>query len=106
MIAFQTGLKTVLGRSWRDLGPVLRSKILQFYWFFYYFVEIDVFEKKSSQDASWPDLGPIWVAKGGPRGGLSEAKLGWKRVRKSKAKKGLVLGGLGGGLPPLVAGSL
>ena len=49
------------------------------------------------QEASRAYLGPIWVAKGGPRGGLLEAKLGSKRVRKSEAKKGLVLGGLGGG---------
>ena len=60
-------------------------------------MENDVFEKKSSQDPSWADLGSIWVAKGGPRGGLLETKLGSKRVRKSEAKKGLVLGGLGGG---------
>ena len=60
-------------------------------------MEIDVFEEKSSQDASWPHLGTIWVAKGEPRGGLLEVKLGSKRVRKSKAKKGLVLGGLRGG---------
>ena len=50
-----------------------------------------------SQDASWVDLGPSWVAKGGPRGGLLETKLGSKRVRKSEAKKGLVSGGQGGG---------
>ena len=53
--------------------------------------------KIRSQDASWADLGPIWVAKRGPRRGLLEAKLGSKRVRKSDAKKGLVLVGLGGG---------
>ena len=69
-------------------------------------MEIDVFEKKSFQDASWVDLGPIWVAKRGPRGGLLETKLGSKRVRKSEAKKGLVLGGLGGGVAPFVVGSL
>ena len=65
-----------------------------------------VFEKKSSQDPSWAHLGPTWVAKRGLRGGLWETKLGSKRVRKSEAKKGLVLGGLGGGAEPLVAGSL
>ena len=60
-------------------------------------MEVGVFEKKSSQDLSWADLGPIWVAKRGPRRGLLETKLGSKRGRKSEAKKGLVLGGLGGG---------
>ena len=55
------------------------------------------FHKIGSQDASWVDLGPSWVAKGGPRGGLLETKLGSKRRRKSDAKKGLVLGGQGGG---------
>ena len=69
-------------------------------------MEIDVFKEKSSQDPSWPHLGPIWVAKRAPRGGLLEAKLGSKRVRKSEAKKGLVLGGLGGGVEPIVVGSL
>ena len=43
-------------------------------------------------DRSWP----ILVARGGPRGGLLETKLGSRRVRKSEAKKGLVLGGLCG----------
>ena len=79
---------------------------MKFYWFLYYFVENDVFEKKSSQDTSWADLGPIWVAKRGPRRGLLETKLGSKRVRKSEAKKGLVLGGLGGGVAALGVGSL
>ena len=62
------------------------------------------FAKKSSQDLSWTDLGSIWVAKRGPRRGLLETKLGSKRVTKSEAKKGLVLGGLGGGGMPLVVG--
>ena len=61
---------------------------------------------RRSQDASWVHLGPSWVAKGGPRRGLLETKLGSKRVRKSDAKKGLVLGGLGGDLAPIVVGSL
>ena len=51
----------------------------------------------SSQDASWDDLGSIWVAKRGPRRGLLGGKLRSKKVRKNDAKKGLVLGGLGGG---------
>ena len=57
------------------------------------FSKIDVLEKKWCQDASWGDLGSLWVAKGGPRRGLLETKLGSKRGRKSEAKKGLVLGG-------------
>ena len=69
-------------------------------------MKIVVFEKKYSQDPSWIDFGPIWVAKGGPRGGLLEAKLGSKRVRKSEAKKGLVLGGQVGGVHALVVGSV
>ena len=69
-------------------------------------MEIDVFEKKSRQDPSWTDLGSIWVAKGGPRGGLLEAKLESKRVKKSDAKKGLVLGGQGGGVHPFAVGQL
>ena len=60
--------------------------------------------KIRSQDASWVHLGPSWVAKGGPRGGLLETKLESKRGRKSEAKKGLVLGGLGGGVGPFVVG--
>jgi len=51
-------------------------------------VEIGVFEKKSFQDASWVDLGSIWVAEGVVLGGLGGVKLG---VRRSQ---GLVLGGL------------
>ena len=62
------------------------------------------FHKIRSQDASWVDLGPSWVAKGGPRRGLLETKLGSKRIRKNETKKGLVLGGLGGGAGQTVAG--
>ena len=58
-------------RSWADLGPVLgapegqnravaRAALV--------FVKIDVFEEKWSQDASWDDLGSIWVAKRGRLG--------------------------------------
>ena len=67
-------------------------------------MEIDVFEKRSSRDPSWTGLGPIWVAKRGPRGGLLETKLASKKVRKNDAKKGLVLGGKGGGVHALVVG--
>ena len=76
MIASWHDLKTVLGRSWADLGPVLGSFLLIFYWFLYCFVEIDLFEKKWSQDVSWDDLGPIWAPKGVQDGGLLGPKLG------------------------------
>ena len=69
-------LKTVLRRSWADLGAILGSFLVVFYWFLYYFVEIDVFEKMSLQDASWVDLGSIWVAKGVVLGGLGESSWG------------------------------
>ena len=68
-------------------------------------MEIDLFEQKSSQDLSWTDLGPIWVPKRGPRRGLLGGKLGSKKVRKNDAKKGLVLGGLGGGRTQLALGN-
>jgi len=32
------------------------------------FLKIDLFEEKWSQDASWDDLGPVWVAKRGRLG--------------------------------------
>ena len=57
----------------------------------------DVFEAKWSQDRSWGDLGSIWVAKRGRLGRPLEGQVGSKKGRKSDAKKGLVLGGLGGG---------
>ena len=69
-------LKTVLGRSWVDLGPVLGSFLVILYWFLYYFVEIDVFQKMWSQDVSWDDLGSIWPPKGDQDGGLLGPKLG------------------------------
>ena len=70
--AKKSPLGTDLGRFWVVLGRARRAFLLKFYWFLYYFVEIDVFEKKWSQDASWDDLGSIWVAKGGPKGRLLE----------------------------------
>ena len=60
-------------------------------------MEISVFEVKWSQDASWVDLGSVWVAKRGRLGRPFGIKLEYKRIRKSDAKKGLVLEGLGGG---------
>ena len=52
-----------------------------FYFCLYYFVEIDVFEKKGFQDPSWTDLEPIWVAKGLQKGGLLEHKLEYKGLK-------------------------
>ena len=60
----------------------------------------------SFQDASWDDLGAIWVAKRGPRRGLLGGKLGSKKVRKNEVKKGLVLRGQGVTLDQSVVGSL
>ena len=59
----QDRLGAGLGRSWVVLGAVLGSFLMVLYWFLYYFVEIDVFEKKWFQEATWTDLGSIWVAK-------------------------------------------
>ena len=66
----------------------------------------DVFEAKWSQDGSWEDLGSIWVAKRGRLGRPLEGQVGSKKGRKSDAKKGLVLGGLGGGWSGSVRRSL
>ena len=60
----------------------------------------------SPQDPSWADLGPIWVAKRGRLGRLFGTQLGSKKGGKSDAKKGLVLEGLGGGVPPIAVRSL
>ena len=65
-----------------------------------------VFEAKSSQDGSWGDLGSIWVAKRGRLGRPLEGQVGSKKGRKSDAKKGLVLVGLGGGWRGLWLGHL
>ena len=44
-------------------------------------MEIDVFEKMSLQDASWVDLGSIWVAKGVVLGGLGQSSWGKEVLR-------------------------
>ena len=59
----------------------------------------DVFEAKSSQDGSWGDLGSIWVAKRGRLGRPFGTYVESKKVKKSDAKKGFVLVGLGGAGP-------
>ena len=69
-------------------------------------MKIDVFEKKWSQDASWDDLGSIWVAKGVRKGRPLETKVASKKGRKNDAKKGLVLGGQRGGVEQVVRRSL
>ena len=83
-------LRTVLRPSWGDLEPILAPSWGHFEWFcigcLYYFVEIDVFEKKSFQDASWVDLGPIWVAKGVVLGGLLGLKLGQEGLKISSCE--------------------
>ena len=69
-------------------------------------MNIDLFEQKSSQDVSWDDLGPIWVAKRGSKRAPFGTEVEPKTVTKNDAKKGLVLGGLGGGWPTLVRDQL
>ena len=56
-------LGAVLGRSWLILGVVLGSFLLILYWFLYYFVTNEVFEKVRCQEATWADLEPVWGAK-------------------------------------------
>ena len=93
--------RTVLRRSWTDLGPILArswgQKNFNSIGFLYYFVEIDVFEKQWSQDASWDDLGSIWAAKRVEKGGLCRPKLGQKREGKTMRKKTSSWKVLGGG---------
>ena len=64
-----------MGRSWADLGPVLGSFLVVLYWFLYYFVEIDVFEKNRLKTC----LGPILGRFGSPRGVQDKAfgDLSW-----------------------------
>ena len=64
-------LGAVLGRSWVVLGAVLGSFLMVLYWFFlYYFVEIDVFDKNGFKRR----LGPILGRFGWPRGSKMGAK--------------------------------
>ena len=70
--ALEDRLGAVLKRSWVVLGVVLGSFFVILYWFLYYFVRNDVFEKIRCQEATWVDLGLIWGAKrvqNGRRGG-------------------------------------
>ena len=61
--ALEDRLGAVLKRSWLVLGVVLGSFLLILYWFLYYFVTNEVFDKIRCQEATWADLGPIWEAK-------------------------------------------
>ena len=61
--ALEDRLGAVLGRSWVVLGVVLGSCLVILYGFLYYFVTNEVFEKIRCQEATWADLGPIWVPK-------------------------------------------
>ena len=81
--ALEDRLGAVLGRSWLVLGVVLGSFLVVLYWFLYYFVTNEVFEKIRCQEATWADLGPIWVPKRVQNvpGGGSENELSWVELR-------------------------
>ena len=79
MIAFWIALKTVLGRSWGDLGLILgglEGQNRAVAAAALVFSKINVLEEKWCQDASWDDLGSIWVAKRGRLGRPLGVKLG------------------------------
>ena len=65
-------LGAILGRSWPRLADLKTPQTLRLPMF----RENRRFAKSWPQDASWTDLGSIWVAKGGPRRGLWGPKLG------------------------------
>ena len=67
-------LGAVLGRSWVVLGAVLGSCLMVLYWFFILFRGNRRFEKKRFQEATWTDLGSIWVAKRLQNGGQGGSK--------------------------------
>ena len=94
-----------MGRSWADLGPILGGlggRRMGFRLWETPFCENHGFFVKQGLKTR---LGSI-LGRLGSRQGLLGTKLGSKRGRKSEAKKGLVLGGLGGGMAPFAAGSL
>ena len=64
-----------MGRSWADLGAILGSFLVVLYWFLYYFVEIDVFEKSRFKTR----LGTILDRFGRQKGSKMEAfgDLSW-----------------------------
>ena len=71
---FEDRLGAVLGRSWLVLGVVLGSCLVVLYWFLYYFVRNDVFDKIRCQEATWADLGSIWAPKRLQNGGRGGSK--------------------------------
>ena len=65
-------LGAVLGRFWVVLGAVLEPWKRSRHYACPCFVKIHVFEKMKCQEATWTDLGSIWVTKrlqNGRRGG-------------------------------------
>ena len=60
-------LKTVLDRSWAVPGTPLGSKKGVFRWFYICFWKSTCSRKVRFQEATWDDLGTIWVAQGGPK---------------------------------------
>ena len=73
--ALEDRLGAVVKRCWVVLGVVLGSFLVILYWFLYYFVTNDVFDKIRCEEATWADLGSIWAPKrlqNGRRGGSKE----------------------------------
>ena len=68
--AKKSPLGTDLGRFWVVLGGARGAFLLIFYWFLYYFVEIDVFDVKPVPrrfgDEIWPKMTPSWGPKTTP----------------------------------------
>ena len=63
-------LGTNLGRFWFVLGGARGAFLLIFYWFLYYFVEINVFDVKTVPrrfgDEIWPKMTSTWAPKTSP----------------------------------------
>ena len=74
--------------SWTRLGPVLRRswarlgvRKVVFALVYNGFVKIGVFEKKTTQDTFWSQLGSIWAPKRGSKGAQDDPKTDQKRVQ-------------------------
>ena len=80
--ALQDGLGTVLGPSGADLGTGLGANFVVFRWFYHDSVEINVFEKMKSQEATWAELSPIWTPKSIQNATRNRAKTDPKRKEK------------------------
>ena len=65
-----------LGRFWFVFGGCRGGIFVDFLLVFALFRGNRRFRKKSFQDASWVDLGSIWVAKAVVLGGLGESSWG------------------------------